>query len=342
MTGKLKKIAQYLISLALMAAFLYWAFRGVDPADLWVTIKGVPLFWIAAIILTFLCTLALRAWRWVALMRPFAPQVSVLDASLALAICYAANVAIPRSGEFLRAVSLKWTRGVNISSTLATVVVERILDLVWLIIFLGVSLLLVRNRLEEVFPGLGILTLIVLLGCLVALVFLGLVSVYRERALEYIRPLLERISPRLAGKIGQLLETFLHGLQSLHSPAAYLEIVVSSILLNLGYTLIIYESFVGFQFTSDYGLGLGSALVIMVISSIGVIFPTPGAAGSYHAFFSKALVHLFDVPLNHALACATAVHAVATLTYMILGFPALIWQRRRHRREQVAEEPEEL
>ena len=325
----------------LMAAFLYWAFREVDPASLWATIKGLPVFWIAAIVLTTLCTLALRAWRWAALMRPFAPHVSVLDASLALSICYTSNVAIPRSGEFLRAVSLRWTRGVNVSSTLATVVVERILDMIWLIIFLGISLLIVRSRLEAVFPGLGMLILVALVGCLGALLFLGLVSIYRERALDYIRPLLERLSPRLAGKVTELLETFLHGLQSLHSPTAYLEIVVSSILLNLGYTLIVYESFIGFQFTSSYGLGLGPALVIMVISSIGVIFPTPGATGSYHAFFSKALVHLFDVPPNPALACATAVHAVATLTYMAIGFPALIWQRRLHKREQIEREEEE-
>jgi glycosyltransferase 2 family protein len=337
--ARLKKIAQYLISLVLMFFFLYWAFREVDPAVLWGTIVELPLFWVAAIVLTTLCTMVLRSWRWVVLMRPFAPQVTVRDASLALAICYSANVAIPRSGEALRAISLKWTRGTSISSVLATVVVERILDLIWLSLFLGVSLLLLRERINQAFPLLEPLGIIALIGSLLGLVFLAFISFYRERALFVIERLLSKVSPRFAGKIIDLLGTFLNGLQALHSPAAYLEIVASSLLLNLGYTAIIYEAFIGFNFTHTFNLGLEAALVIMTISSIGVIFPTPGSAGTYHAFFGQALVHLYAMDTNAALACATAVHAIANLTYLTLGGPALFWQWRRARRDSEAGEP---
>ena len=60
------------------------------------------------------------------------------DASIAVAIMYAANVVVPRSGEVLRALSLNWSRGTKISSVLATVVVERVLDIASLgLIFLG-------------------------------------------------------------------------------------------------------------------------------------------------------------------------------------------------------------
>jgi len=341
LTDNLKKTAQYLVSLGLMGIFLYWAFKGVDPANLWQSIKSLPLLWIGAIVLTSLLTLILRSWRWVVLMRPFARNVSVLDASLAMAICYASNVVFPRSGEVMRAFSLKWTRGTSISAVLATVVVERILDLIWLIVFLGASFLLLRARINEVLPGFKILSLVALAGCVLALVCLALISIYRHRSLSLAERLLSRISPRLAGKITALLGTFLHGLEALHSPAAYLEIFISSVLLNLGYVLIIYEAFVGFEFTHSYGLGLGAALVIMAISSLGVIFPTPGAAGSYHAFFGKALIHLFALSQDHAMACATAVHAIATLTYVILGGPALLYQRRTKDQREITENANE-
>ena len=95
---------------------------------------GISPVWAAVICVATLGTLVLRAWRWMVLMRPFAPQVSNLNASLALAICYAANVIVPRSGEVLRCVSLKWTTGASISALMATIVVERILDLFWLIV----------------------------------------------------------------------------------------------------------------------------------------------------------------------------------------------------------------
>jgi len=324
-----KKIAQYLISLALMFFFLYWAFREVDPTVLWATIVELPLIWVGAIVFTSLCSLALRGWRWVVLMRPFAPQVTVRDASLALAICYSANIVIPRSGEALRAISLKRTRRASIGSVLATVIIERILDLIGLVVFLGAALVLLRSRINEAFPLLEPLSIIALIGGISALLVLALLSIYRDRALVLVGRFLKRISPGLAEKVIDLLGTFLNGLQALHSPAAYLEIVILSLLVNLGYTAIIYEAFIGFGFTNSYDLGPGAALVIMAISLIGAIFPTPGATGTYHAFFGQALVHLYALDANAALACATAIHAITTLTYLALGGPALFWQWRR-------------
>lgn len=331
MTNKLKRGLQYLLSLALMAALLYWAFREVRLNEVGARIAELSPFWLGMIVLIILFTLAMRSWRWAVLMRPFAPHVTLVDTALALGICYAANVPIPRSGEFIRAVSLRWARGVSVSSTLATVVVERILDLVWLVAFSGLAVLLVRGRLQEIIPGLRLLALGTLLACLLALGLLAAISLYRERALSRLEPWLVRLSPRLADRGIELLRTFLHGLQALHSPAAYLEIVVSSILLQLGYLCIIWASFYGFGFVEDYGLGPRAALVIMVLSSLGAMVPTPGAAGSYHAFFAKPLVLLFQVTPSAALACATTVHALATLTYITIGLPAFVLQRRAAR-----------
>ena len=330
----LKKILQFAISFGLMGLFLYWAFTGTDPQKLWQAITGISLPWVGLIFITTLCTLVLRAWRWTVLMHPFAPQVANIDASLALAICYAANLVIPRSGEVLRCVSLKWTKGASISALMATVVVERILDLFWLIIYVGAALLLLREQINEAFPLIEKASPVALAGCLIALIFLVLVSVYREKALDKIRPTLERISPKVAGPVLNILETFIVGLSALRRPSAYLEIIVSSILLNTGYVLIIYETFFGMGFDLLYGLDQVAALVIMAVSSIGVIAPTPGATGSYHFFFSQALERLYLVPHDAALACATLAHALATLTYVLIGGPALLWQWLENRRRE--------
>ena len=333
MHKNVKQALQYLLSFGLMGLFLYWAFSGTDPKQLWQAVTNISISWVAVIFLTTLATLVIRSWRWTVLIRPFAPQVTTLDAAVALAICYAANVAIPRSGEVLRCVSLKWTRGASISAVMATVVVERILDLLWLIIYVGVALVILRERINEEFPWMETATLIAMAGCLVALMGLILISIYREKALIKIRPILMGISPKLADSIINVLETFIEGLSALQRPMAYLEIIVSSILLNTGYVLIIYETFVGMGFDRDYNLGFAAALVIMAISSIGVIAPTPGAAGTYHLLFSKALHTLYLIPMNAALACATLAHALATLTYVAIGGPALLWQWMQHRND---------
>jgi len=325
---KLVHALQYSISLVLMAGLLYWAFYHVDLGDVATRIRDLSRAWIAIMVLITLFTLAMRGWRWMVLIHPFAPQVGLVDTSLALGICYAANVPIPRSGEVLRAVSLRWRRNASITSTLATVVVERILDLAWLLVFLGASLVLVRGRLEELIPGLGVICIVLLAACIVLLALLGFISLYRERALRLVAPPLRRLWPRMADRLLSLLHTFLQGLQALHSPAAYLQILISSVLLELGYAGIIWAAFRGFGFDIRYGLGASAALVIMVLSSVGVMIPTPGGAGSYHAFFAKPLLLLYAVDARDALACATAVHGMATLTYLAIGIPAFLLQRR--------------
>ncbi|MSR82572.1 MAG: flippase-like domain-containing protein [Candidatus Latescibacteria bacterium] len=325
----LKRALQFLVSLGLMALFLYWAFKGTDPGALWGAVRQISLPWVVVLLVITCVTVQLRAWRWQLLMRPFAPGVSNWDASLALVICYAANIAIPRSGEALRALSLNWTRGLPVTSVVATVVVERILDLVWLIIFVGISLLLLRGRLDDAFPLLAPLSLLALVGCIFLLAALVLTSLYRERALVLVEGILSRISRPLAAKVCGLLETFTHGLEALHSPAVYAEIVLSSSLLNLGYALIIYASFSCFAETT--GLGLGASVVIMTLSSVGVIIPTAASAGPYHFLFSQGLHQLYGIPEAPALACATVTHALATLFYLVVGGPALWLQWRRHK-----------
>ena len=130
MNLSLKKGIQYSLSLSLAGFFLFWAFGDQDLSRLWSSITTIKLKWIACITAITLGTLVVRAWRWQVLLRPFAPQVRTVDATLALAICYAANLFIPRSGEVLRTVSLKWSGNAPMSPVLATVVVERILSLI--------------------------------------------------------------------------------------------------------------------------------------------------------------------------------------------------------------------
>ena len=308
-----------------MSLFLYWAFKGIEPAPLWEAIGRVSPLWVAILVFTTILSLALRAWRWIVLMRSFV-RIPVLDAFLALAMCYTANIVIPRSGEAVRILSLNWSRGASISAVLATVIIERIIDLVSIVALVGTSLLFLRAGINQVFPWLELASHIVLGGCILTLVLLALVSFYRNRALNAVAYLMGKISSRMAVGTTRVLDSFMHGLTAFRSPATYLEIIVSSVLLSFCYMLIIFESFLSFGFVDSYDLGAGATLVVMAISSIGILVPTPAGVGSYHLFFGDALHHLYQVPETAALACATVVHAVANLTYLVLGAPALLWQ----------------
>ena len=181
MNSTLKKGVQYSISLGLASFFLYWAFADQDLGQLWYSITNIQLLWIAVITTITLGTLIIRAWRWQVLLKPFAPQVRIVDATVALAICYAANVFIPRSGEVLRTISLKWTRKTAISPVLATVVVERIMDFFWLIVFIGLALIIQRESINQAFPSLEIASILVLTLSTAAIIALLILSIFSPR-----------------------------------------------------------------------------------------------------------------------------------------------------------------
>jgi len=329
----IKSFVRYALSLSLTALFLYWAFEGVDLDSLRSAAAGASPFWIVVLILTTLVTLALRAWRWVVLLRPFAPTVTIWDASIALAICYTGNAVIPRSGEALRAFSLKWKRDASVSSVMATVVVERIIDLIWLVFLVGASILLLRTRIQDVYPWMGGALVLALGFCAALVVSLVLVSVFRQRALELVGAVIGHVSQRLADTVVGLLEKFIGGLAALRSPSAYAEILISSIILNIGYVTLMYQAFLAFGFDESHDLGAGAALVVMAISSLGFVAPTPAGTGSYHFLFAGSLELLFGVERGAALACATVVHLVANLSYIVIGAPALLLQRLRRKRQ---------
>lgn len=345
MKSPLQQILRYVVSLALMASFLYWAFKDIDADALWAAMNEASILWLGIITLTTLITIALRAWRWIVLMRPFTTSVTVWDASLALAVCYGANFFLPRSGEALRVVSLKWRHSLSTGSTAATVVVERIIDLVWLIVLFAVAVVLLQGRIEAAFPKwepfMGPFIVAALAACIGLLALLSVISIYRDRALDVVGRILRPLPAKLSKPIVDTLSTFSHGLEALHTPSAYLEILLISLLLNAGYILIIYESFVAFGFDITYNLGPLESLVVMAVSSIGMVVPVPGGTGTYHVMFSRALLLLFSVPLTAALACATAVHALANLLYVGLAVPALLLLRRqRDQHDQRGEKQE--
>ncbi len=313
-----------------MGVFLYWAFKGIAWSDLWLITTSISPGWLLAITFTTMVTLLIRGWRWKILMQSFAPQVTIWDATAALGICYAGNLVIPRSGEALRSLSLYWTRGAHVGSLLGTVVIERFIDLFWLIALLGTSIFLMQVRISQAFPWLAQSTIIAFAGFVVVLILLVILLYNRQWTLNMIQHQIARFSQSWSKRLTHHVEAFFKGLSSIHTPSVYLKILLSSLLLNTLYILITYEAFLAFDFVDQYHLGFFDALIIMSLSSIGMLIPTQGGTGTYHFFFSQALILLYGISHAPALACATVVHGLATIFYLGLGGPLLIIQRRNY------------
>ena len=320
----MKTALKLAVSLVLMGGFLWAAFRNVNGALLQHAFQTANPLWLIASGLTVIASGIPRAWRWRVLLAPIAPDISTRSAFWAVMVAYAGNCIFPRAGEVARALALERDRPTGISAILATVVVERLLDVLTLLITFGVVLFFAREQIGAAFPGLEQVALLALPIILFAFVFLGLLSVRGEPGLVVFHRLLARLSPALADKVTHLLRSALQGLRAIHTVEGYAGILVSTLVLNSLYWLAMYLPFYSFDLADQYNLGLFEALVVMTFATIGFVIPAPGGIGAYHLFCAQTLHLFYQVPEELALAFATSVHAVALFGFILFGGPPLI------------------
>ncbi|MYD64127.1 MAG: flippase-like domain-containing protein [Gemmatimonadetes bacterium] len=318
----MKNFFKLAASLVLMGGFLWAAFRDVNGTLLLEALQTANPLWLLLSAIIIIASGLPRAWRWRILLLPVASNISIRSAFWAVMVAYAGNVVFPRAGEVARALALERDHPTGISAILATVIVERLLDILTLLIIIGVVLFFAREQIGAVFPGLEQVALLILPIILFAFVFLGLLSAREERGLSIFHRLLARLSPKLADGATHILRSFLQGMRAIHTVEGYAGILVSTLILNSLYLFAMYLPFYSFVDLSH--LGLFEAMVVMTIATIGFVLPAPGGIGSYHFFCKETLHRVYQVPEVTALAFATSVHAVAIFGFLLFGGPPLI------------------
>jgi len=331
----MKSFLKILASIVLMGGFLWAAFRNVDWTLLTSAFETATPIWLILSGIIVILSCIPRAWRWCLLLKPIAPEVSLRSAFWAVLVAYAGNAVFPRAGEVARALALEKDHPVGVSAILATVVIERLLDVLALLIIFGVVLFFAREQIGAAFPGLEQVALLSLPIIICALVSLGLLSAYGERGLSFVERTIAYVSPTLASKITDLLRSFIKGMSAINTVEGYAGIIVSTVILNAFYFLATFLPLYSFNLPQQYDLGLFEALVIMAIATVGIVIPTPGGTGTYHFFCAQALHLFYHVPEALALAFATSVHAVTFFTFILLGGPSLVrlmWHSKKEKK----------
>jgi glycosyltransferase 2 family protein len=142
MIKKAVSILKYSVSLLLAVALLYFAFRNVDFAEFMAKAKTVDYFWVIISIALSLSAYYVRAYRWNILLKPMGyTNLTNVRTTSAVLIGYLANLAFPRLGEITRCGMLKKSDGVPVSTSLGTVITERIIDVISLLVLMLFTLI---------------------------------------------------------------------------------------------------------------------------------------------------------------------------------------------------------
>jgi hypothetical protein len=130
-----------------------------------------------------------------------------------------------------------------------------------------------------------------------------------------------KISEKVAYKAAHIFNMLTEGFGSLKGTKNYLLTFVLSALIMLIYGLSSYVGFFILNMQDINHVNFGMGWVVMSISAIGVVIPTPGGTGSYHALAKSTLVLLFGFGQTISLAYAFITHLIS---YSLVIITALV------------------
>ena len=246
--------------------------------------KSVKLIWIFIILVLFMISNVLRAWRWDMMLRPMGYICNKFNLFFTIMLGYFANLGIPRSGELIRAASLSRYEDIPLEKVMGTIVLDRLMDVLCLLLVMILGISLEGGRiityLEEhaSVPGQGLLNNpiiwgVLLLGALLAIV----VFIKREQLLQ----------SKIGQKVFTKFQGFYAGIMSIFKLDNPWLFIANSIGIWVMYYLMTYLCFFAFAPTAD--LGLIAGLTVFIFGTLGMVIPSPGGMGSYHYLVNESL-----------------------------------------------------
>lgn len=310
----IKKNWKMAVGIAISALFIYLSFRQVDFSQMGRAFADADYWLLLPILAVIFLGLVLRSWRWQLLLAPIRP-VALPGLFSSLAVGYMANTFLPAHlGEIVRAYHAQKKTGIAASALFATIVVERLLDILALLLLMGLALVVFP------FPGWVRKSGVIMLVLVVALfVLLLLMKRFRRQTMAFSQRLTAFLPRPVSAKIDELLSQFLDGIVPLKAAGHYPLVALQSIAIWACYALTFQLLFIAFDFVRTYRLSWTAALVALVITTISVVVPSsPGYVGSYH-FLCQLALGLFAVPKGPALSYAVVLHGVNIFPVFFLG-----------------------
>ncbi|AXJ00596.1 hypothetical protein CYPRO_1340 [Cyclonatronum proteinivorum] len=317
------------LSVLVGGLFLWLALRNLDINEVWAYIRQMNYGWIAPYFLVAVLSFWFRSERWKLLMEADRPGLRKANLFTGVLLGYAVNYAIPRAGELSRTIFLAKKENMSSSAVLGTVVLERIIDLLAMLLMLILIIFFVvsdRATMDALFgPQLYLLldelrSPLIFTGILLA----GLASLFLLwQAVRYILDKRRRDLDAGLESAGlrKIVYTFTDGITSVRKLRRWPLFLAYTAGIWISYGLLTYIPFYAFGMAEQFGLGLREAFSVMVISTIGVVLPSPGGIGTYHWFVSQSLYVLYAVPAVTGVAFAFITH-IGMFAVVMLVTPA--------------------
>jgi glycosyltransferase 2 family protein len=313
LTRHLRAVIGALISLVA----LFFALRGINPRAVWSAVLAANYPWLIVGILLVCLSIVLRARRWRAFFSnperlPFGLLFGVLN------VGYLVNNLLPlRAGELVRIWLLGQRDDVSRAEALATIVVERLVDTLSVIILLGMVAPFIPVPHAAARPVLLLAAMMLLLAAL-----LLIVATQRATALRLVGWGSRLLPERLRGGLSRQADAAIDGLAALRNPRAAAEVAVLSALVYLTLGASMAAQLMAFHIR----LGIAAPFFVLATATLGLVIPaSPGAIGIWEGVVIAALTGAFSIDRNLATGVALVTHVIFFSPPMFLG-AAYVWR----------------
>ncbi|MDP2055763.1 MAG: lysylphosphatidylglycerol synthase transmembrane domain-containing protein [Acidobacteriota bacterium] len=319
MDGGLRIVLRTLVILGLAVGLLYLFLRNADLGKVLTSVRAARVDLLVVSVVMTCVTFLIRAERWQYLLAPLGPTrfMVVLRTTV---IGFAASAVLPaRAGEVIRPYLLARKEGLSATAAFATIIVERILDLVAVLLLLAAFLLWFDPGLES--RDSAMFSAIRYGGFVMAPVALGMLVVmfvmagHPERLHGWLLKA-ERVLPaRIATWIARLARTFAEGFAVLRSPWR----VVAALGWSIALWVVVAGGLWAVAVAFRIDMPMTGSLLMLAPLVVGVAVPTPGGVGGFHEAFRLGATSFFGADNDTAVGAAIVLHAIGVVPVVIAG-----------------------
>ncbi|WP_297985091.1 lysylphosphatidylglycerol synthase transmembrane domain-containing protein [uncultured Chryseobacterium sp.] len=312
-----KTLLTIVISIAVAVFFMWLAFRGLKFGEIKGYFAKANYLWVAAAAVFGVLAYWFRAIRWNLLFEPLGYKISNSNSFWTIAFGYLMNLTIPRSGEVARATALYGVEKVPVDKSFGTIILERVVDLICMIAFLGLTLIFKYDAILAFYKQSNINIspnkIFVILGVLTA----GAIAffVFRNRF----------INVPVLGNVIKIINGILDGVFSIFKLKQPVLFVVYSVAIWICYYLAAYLICFALPETSHFTFADG--FFVIVVGTLGMMIPASGGIGAFHFALKLGIGALFlSMGKSFAegeevgLAYAFISHTMQLVLMVVLGF----------------------
>lgn len=279
----LKSILTIVISLAFAGFFLWFALKGLDFKVIQKSLAKANYWWVLFAACFGISAYWFRAIRWNLMLEPMGHNISNSNSLWSISFGYLMNLTIPRSGEVARATALYGVEKVPVDQSFGTIILERVVDLVCMLCFLGLTLIFKGDVISSVYESSGAHfnpnKILLIIGILV----IGAVLFFMLKKRLANVPVLD--------KIIKFIDGILDGLTSVFKLKQKGKFILYTIGIWVSYYFAAYLVCFALPETSDFTFDDG--FLILVVGTFGMIIPASGGIGAFNLAMKYGFMALF-------------------------------------------------